>query len=232
MRLINWYPTLPPDVTPGLTRKPTMPPTALGLLFLPALKNYGDSAWFERKQNCNDLCRGLDFPFPLRSGSYRGINPPPQRLPAVVRKSYFVSHAFRICIVLVALLATSGLARSQNMQLEYEVPKIVLDSPVDLPANFWERFKFSFEQNAEQVFTDRFHSLNTTQWYMALADRNAAEIRDATSRAARRLFPFRDREFSEASFDLPIMLWLEGSGDSGRIWSCSRWTPWGRSSVP
>lgn len=97
------------------------------------------------------------------------------------------------------------------MQLEYEVPKIVLDSPVDLPANFWERFKFSFEQNAEQVFTDRFHSLNTTQWYMALADRNAAEIRDATSRAARQAFSRSVTvSFREASFDLPIMLWLEG----------------------
>jgi len=100
------------------------------------------------------------------------------------------------------------------MQLDYEVPKRVLATPVAPPETFWERFEFAFDHNAQRVFTDRFHSFNTMRWYLELADHSADELRDRTTREARGAFSRSVvTGVREAAIDLPFMVWLEGRQD-------------------
>lgn len=95
------------------------------------------------------------------------------------------------------------------MQLQYEVPPILLRWADPRPATFWERFEFSFEDQAERIFTDRFHSLNTINWHFELAGRAADDFRDNSAHAASRsLSRSLAISFREATFDLPLLVWL------------------------
>lgn len=113
--------------------------------------------------------------------------------------------------MLVAAVAICGPARGQNMQLDYELPALVIQSPREQPFTLWKQFEFAFEANAEKVFTDRFHSLNTMHWYVELSGRDAGEFRDHTALAARRGFSRSVvTSIKEAGFTLSVMDWLDG----------------------
>jgi hypothetical protein len=123
-----------------------------------------------------------------------------------------VKLGIRICIGLIALLAIDTRADSYRMQLAYELPTPVLDLlPAEAPFSFWERFELAYSQRSERIFTDRFHSLNTLNWQVEMASREADEFRDHTTRVARRAFTRSvTTSFREAAVELSIVTWLEG----------------------
>ena len=96
------------------------------------------------------------------------------------------------------------------MQLDYKVPDIVIQSPKDLPKNFWERFEFAFIDNSEKIFTDRFHPINLMDWYAESRDATI-ELRGhrATRLAASALSRSLVTGLREAAVELPIMDWLD-----------------------
>jgi len=104
---------------------------------------------------------------------------------------------------------TSARASEQHLQLEYKAPTLLLELKDEAPVTFWERFEFSFELQADRIFTDRFHSLNTMNWHFELVGRAADDFRDTTAHAASRALS-RSLSISlrEATFDLPLMVWL------------------------
>jgi hypothetical protein len=120
-----------------------------------------------------------------------------------------VSFIIRICIGLIALVATSTRASDQNVQVAYDFPIEYLELPKEKPVTLWERFEYSFELSGEKIFTDRFHPLNTTQWYL-LSDLSAENFREHTARVARNSFS-RTIAVSarDAVFDLPFLIWLD-----------------------
>lgn len=121
-----------------------------------------------------------------------------------------MSFTIRICIGLIAIMATSTRASTQSMQLQYEATAQRLDWPEDGPVNFWQHFELAFAQRAEKTFTDRFHSLNATHWYFAQADLNADDFRESTGNTARRaLTRSVATSFREATFELPVVEWLK-----------------------
>jgi hypothetical protein len=123
-----------------------------------------------------------------------------------------VKLVIRICIGLIALLAFDTRAVSYRMQLAYELPTPVLDLlPAEAPFSFWARFELAYSQRSERIFTDRFHSLNTLNWQVEMASREADEFRDHTTRVARRAFTRSvTTSFREAAVELSIVTWLEG----------------------
>lgn len=120
-----------------------------------------------------------------------------------------MNFVIQVCIGLVALVAVSTRASEQRMQLEYAVPRFELETPRAAPITMWERFEYTFELSGEKIFTDRFHPLNTTQWYL-MSDLSAEGFRDHTARTARNAFS-RTIAVSarEAVFDLPFLIWLD-----------------------
>ncbi len=126
-------------------------------------------------------------------------------------KSLFVRFTFLRCICLVALFVTSERACAQLMQLEYKVPKLVIESPEEVPSTLWERFDHAFRNNSEKIFSDRFHSINTLNWYLDPVDGGFESFGDRGARtAAGALSRSVVTGFREAAIDLPFMDWLDG----------------------
>lgn len=97
------------------------------------------------------------------------------------------------------------------MQLDYKVPKIVIESPEEAPVTFWERFEVAFVDNSTHIFTDRFHSINSLNWYLdASAEGFESFGNRATRTAARSVSRSVVTGVREAALDLPIMKWLDG----------------------
>lgn len=117
------------------------------------------------------------------------------------------------CICLVALVVGvfNERACGQLMQLNYKVPKLVIESPEEVPVTFWERFDYAFGNNSEKIFSDRFHSINTLNWYLAKVDGGFESFGDRASRtAAGAVSRSIVTGFREAAIDLPFMDWLDG----------------------
>jgi hypothetical protein len=97
------------------------------------------------------------------------------------------------------------------MQLDYKVPKLVIESPEEMPVTFWERFDHAFGNNSDKLFSDRFHSINTLNWYLDPVDGGFESFGDRASRtAAGALSRSVVTGFREAVNDLPFMDWLDG----------------------
>ena len=107
------------------------------------------------------------------------------------------------------LIGSGAQASEQRMQLDYDVPRFELEIPREQPITVWERFEYSFELSGEKIFTDRFHPLNTTHWYL-MSDLSADGFREHTARVARNSFS-RTIAVSarDAVFDLPFLIWLD-----------------------
>ena len=97
------------------------------------------------------------------------------------------------------------------MHLEYKASKLVIESPEESPVTFWERFDQAFANNSEKIFSDRFHSINTLNWYLAPVDGGFESFGDRGARtAAGALSRSVVTGFREAAIDLPFMEWLDG----------------------
>lgn len=120
-----------------------------------------------------------------------------------------MSFFLRIGISLIVLTALNSRATMQRLEATVEAPRLSLLLTEDAPVTFWERFEFSFESRAERIFTDRLHSLNTMNWHFELAGRAAEDFRESSAHAASRALS-RSLAVSlrEATFDLPLLVWL------------------------
>ena len=97
------------------------------------------------------------------------------------------------------------------MQLDYKAPKLVIESPLDVPSTFWERFDQAFGNNSDKIFSDHFDSINLSNWYLDPMDSAYESIGGlATRKAAVALSRSVVTGFREASLDLPFMAWLDG----------------------
>ena len=124
-----------------------------------------------------------------------------------------MSRTIWSCSCLVALFVGvfSERACGQLMQLNYKVPKLVIESPDGVPVTFWECFEYAFGNNSEKIFSDRFHSINTLNWYLDPVDGGFESFGNrATRTAAGALSRAVVTGFREAAIDLPFMDWLDG----------------------
>lgn len=97
------------------------------------------------------------------------------------------------------------------MQLNYKVPKLVIESPEEVPVTFWERFEYAFGNNSETIFSDRFHSINTLNWYLDPVYGGFESFGNrATRTAAGALSRSVVTGLREAAINLPFMDWLDG----------------------
>lgn len=116
----------------------------------------------------------------------------------------------RICIFLLALVAISERAWGQLMQLDYRVPTLVIESPADKAITFLEQFEYAFKNNSTQIFSDRFHSLNTLGWYLESNDQKSESFGDLAARTSSSAFSRSAvTGFREAVISLPVLEWLD-----------------------
>ena len=95
------------------------------------------------------------------------------------------------------------------MELYYKPPVIVVRSPDEIPVTFWERFEFEFENSSETIFTDRFHSFKSLDWYLE-ADGDASAFGErATRLASRSLSRSAGVGFRRAVIEEPFVAWLK-----------------------
>jgi hypothetical protein len=133
-----------------------------------------------------------------------------RNLHASARKSYFVRFVPRSCIGFIVLLSIGARAATYQFEAQTGAPHAQLKWADETPTTFWERFEFATLRRAEEVFTDRFHSLNTLNWQMEMASRDADDFRDyATLQARRSLSRSITTGFREVAFDLPVVAWLK-----------------------
>ena len=118
-----------------------------------------------------------------------------------------MSRIFWICFSLLAAAATNARAMTnhQVMQAEYRLPEIRLEATSPEPFTLWEQFESSFQLNADRIFSDRFHPLQTAQWDLAVEDYRAQPARTARKALTRTL----STSARAAVVELPLVLWLE-----------------------
>ncbi|MGC3958323.1 MAG: hypothetical protein QM813_10395 [Verrucomicrobiota bacterium] len=118
-----------------------------------------------------------------------------------------MSRILWICISLLAASAASVRATTnhQVMQAEYRLPEIRLEATSPEPFTSWEHFETAFQRNADRIFTDRFHPLQTTHWELAVDDFRTQPSRTASKALTRTL----TTSARSAAVELPLVMWLE-----------------------
>ena len=99
----------------------------------------------------------------------------------------------------------------QQFDLEYGNPTHPFFDPrAAEPANFWERFKFAFDQQVDGVFADQLHPLGLLGWTLKHADASPEQFLEHGTHTAHRAFAASVQySLREAAVSLPIMSWLE-----------------------
>lgn len=102
-------------------------------------------------------------------------------------------------------------AADQAIQLEHRSSDSdPLYSPAEETAAFWQKFKASFDNRANDVFADRFNSFRMISWGLYPADRDTQDFLGRPVRAARSaLTKSLTYSFRDSVFDLPGMVWLK-----------------------
>jgi hypothetical protein len=123
---------------------------------------------------------------------------------------YFVRFVPRSCIGFVVLLAVAAQAVTYQFEAETGAPRQLLKVPNEAPTTLWDRFEFATLRRADQIFTDRFHALNTLNWQAEMASRDAADFQEYSTQQAWRAWTRSvSTGFREATFDLAVVGWLE-----------------------
>jgi hypothetical protein len=99
----------------------------------------------------------------------------------------------------------------QGLQLQHSLlDEMVIESPGDEARAFWEQFKLTFEECANDNFADRMHPLSSLNWKLRLEEGDATFYREQPSRSARQaLNRSATHGLREAGVDLPLMMWLK-----------------------
>jgi len=86
-----------------------------------------------------------------------------------------------------------------------------LESPRPEDPEFWQRFDFAFDDNANDIFADAFQPLNPIRWNLDVPGPDFSERYRAHASLGARNALAKSIEFGsrEAAVELPVMLWLE-----------------------
>lgn len=113
----------------------------------------------------------------------------------------------RALICMAATLAVGAHADDVSIQLGQTNSVVPIEAPPG-PA-FLERFKASFNDGVDEVFSDRLHPFNIMNWSVELSQPSYDNFRERTSSAARNaLSKSVVNGLREASVDLPVLVWL------------------------
>jgi len=128
------------------------------------------------------------------------------------RRLFFANSLFRLLTSAAAILTieVEMSAADQGVNLQYVPYTTPIESPAEAPFEFWDRFKVSFDQHSDELFTDRFHPLKIMDWRMELANRAPDAFRERTTSVARHTVAKSVvNGFREITVDTPIMVWLK-----------------------
>jgi hypothetical protein len=86
-----------------------------------------------------------------------------------------------------------------------------LVSPPPEPVLFWQRFDYSFDNKANDIFADALQPLNVIRWNVDLRGRDFSDsLRERADSRARGAF-LRTAEYGgrDAAMEMPLLLWLD-----------------------
>ena len=111
-----------------------------------------------------------------------------------------------VCVA--SVLALVAHASDQSVQLQYGSPSVPLESP---PGDtIRDRFKVAFDQRANDQFADIFHPFNVMSWTSESVGKEADYLNERATHAARNAFSKSAvYGLSEATVDLPVLLWFD-----------------------
>jgi hypothetical protein len=111
--------------------------------------------------------------------------------------------------LLVAVLPGQAWCADQEVEISYIRETASMETPRHLPAFVWERFFYSFDDQADDVFADRLHSLNMVKWSLNLnADDKTFQSRTASA-AQNALVKTATYGARDAVVDVSLMVWLQ-----------------------
>jgi len=112
----------------------------------------------------------------------------------------------------MAMMAVGARAAEPGASPEFASHfSLSLVSPPPEPVVFWQRFDYSFENKANDVFADALQPLNVIRWNMDLRGRDFSDsFRERADSRARGAF-IRTAEYGarDAAMEMPIVLWLD-----------------------
>jgi hypothetical protein len=101
-------------------------------------------------------------------------------------------------------------ATEQGTQVEQQPLTSVLESPSKPNPGVWERFTLAFDQDANELFADRFHPFKVINMRIRAEERDFNTFTERTTTTARyTLLKSAVYSAREATVDLPVLLWLK-----------------------